>query len=97
MKTIKKSFLAILCLSVILSVTACGARDNNTGDNMTNDATENTDYRDDMTDNNIGDSIGNGVDNVGNAIDDGMNAVGDGIENMTDDLTGNDENTRMKR
>ena len=92
MKTIKKSFLAILCLSVIFSVTACGTRDNNT-----NDATESTDYRDDMTDNNIGNDIGEGVDNIGNAIDDGMNAVGDGVENMTDDLTGNDANSEMKR
>lgn len=92
MKTVKKSLLAILCLGVILSVTACGARDNNTGDSMTNDATENTgnDHRDDMTDNNIGNDIGN-------AIDDGVNAIGDGVENMTDDLTGNDANTRMKR
>lgn len=87
MKTIKKSFLAILCLSVILSVTACGARDNNTDNHMTNDATENTGNTD----------KDNPVDDIGNAIDDGMNAVGDGVENMTDDLTGNDENSRMKK
>lgn len=105
MKKLKKTMLSILCVCVVLSATACGARDDgkNNDNNMSNQ-TQNEDNKmyddteNDRDDNNnnivddMGDAIGDGVDSVGDAIGDGMNDIGDGVKDMTNDMTGTDGN-----
>ena len=77
MKKWSRTCLAVLCLCIVLGVTACGTGNDTVRDDAANDTT---------TDQN---NAGNAIDDMGNAIDDGVNAVGDGMENMVDDLTGN--------
>ena len=95
MKKWKKSILALLCVSVMFAVTACGtmndggdnANTNNTGteqkDRNNNDVTDGTDAN-----NRNGGVIDDMGDAAGNVIDD----IGNGVENITDDVTGNGNN-----
>ena len=91
MKNWRKVILFVLCFSLIFGVTACGARDNNRNDNTINDATNHTDRND------TSNGMGNAIDNVGNAVGDGINAIGNGVENVTDDLTGHDNNVSQNK
>lgn len=82
----KKAILTVLCLGMIMGMVACGNGGNTTND-KNNDVTEGTDHNND-----------NGVmDNVGDAVEDGVDDIGTGVKDVTDDLTGNDQNTDNKR
>lgn len=85
MRKLRKDFLFVLCLCVMLGLTACGSGDdmNGTTDQKhMNNATEST-YGN-------GNDSGRGVvDDLGDAVGEGINDIGDGVEDFTDDMTGN--------
>ena len=85
MKHFKRTIVAILCLCVMLGVTACGGTNNNdTGNGQNNDVTDGTDRRNDN---------GGVIDDVGDATGNVIDDIGNGVENITDDMTGNDNNS----
>lgn len=88
MKKFKKTMIAMLCLCVMLGMTACGNNDNTDNDGKNNDVTEGTDNNDN---DGVIDDIGNGVDDAGNAAGDVIDDVGDGVKDVTDDVTGNED------
>ena len=102
MKRLRKEILSVLCLCIMLGLTACGSRNdmNNqapTDSNM-NDATENTQdhLTGDRNNNSMTDGNGGVVDDLGTAVGEGINDIGNGVENITDDLTGNYKDNTKK-
>ena len=112
MKKFKKEILYVLCLCVMLGVTACGSRndmnDQTPMDSNMNDATENTQgtttgkeddaqSTDRNENNHTTDGNGGVIDDLGDAVGEGINDIGDGVENLTDDMTGDHKNTQNNK
>ena len=102
MRKLSKEILSVICLCVMLALTACGS--NNDMNNQTpaennmNDATENTqdNLSGDRNDNSMTDGNGGVIDDLGTAVGEGINDIGNGVENITDDLTGNNRDNIQK-
>lgn len=78
MKKFKKIIVAMLCLCIMLGMTACG----------NNDVTEGTDKND--KNQGVVDDVGDAVDDAGNAAGDAVDDIGNGVKDITDDVTGNE-------
>lgn len=76
MKKFKKIIVAMLCLCVMLGMTACG------NDDVTD---KNQGVVDD-----VGDAAGNVVDDAGDAAGNVVDDIGNGVKDITDDVTGNE-------
>lgn len=93
MKQLRKVFLIVLCIGVVMGVTACGssntADDNGaTGNGQVDDTGNNQGVVDE-----IGDDIENGVDDLEDDVSDDRNYESDGTENnVNNDNKVNDEN-----
>lgn len=110
MRKLKKAILSMLCIGVLLGVTACGAnngnnsvtdpQNNGSGVNKGTDTNNGNNVNDGTTTGNNGTGVedGTGVDNNNN-IDNGngvLDDVGDAIDNGVDDLTDNNGNQNTK-
>lgn len=92
MKKWKKAILTILCLGVMFGTVACTNMDN-PDDDANKTPTEQNDTNNDVTEGKDKNHQNGGViDDVGDAVGDGVNYLGDGIKDVTDDITGNENN-----
>ena len=89
--------LPLICLCLMLGVTACGSRDdmnnqnpseNNSMNNATENTQENTTGRDDNMQSTDRNENGGLVEDIGDAVGEGINDIGNGVEVFTDDMTG---------
>ena len=102
MKKLRKELLSVLCLCMMLGLTACGSRndmnDQTPNDSNMNNATENT--QDKLTGDHNDDSMieeNDGViDDLGTAVGEGINDIGTGVENITDDMTEDHKDSAQK-
>ena len=99
MKRAKKMILSILCVSVLLCMTACarGNKDNVADDNTatgTNEEKKNDSERKREETNTDGEAPRDGVlEDVGDAVEDGARDVKDGVEDVLDGTDQNDGRT----
>lgn len=99
MKRAKKMILSILCVSVLLCMTACarGNKDNVADDNTatgTNEEKKNDSERKREETNTDGETPRDGVlEDVGDAVEDGARDVKDGVEDVLDGTDQNDGRT----
>lgn len=102
MKKTKKIILSILCVSVLLCMTACagGNRDNVADDNTatgTNEEKKNNSDKKQRETNTDGDEPRDGVlEDVGDAVEDGARDVKDGVEDVIDGRDDNDGHTEKR-
>ncbi len=102
MKRAKKMILSILCVSVLLCMTACarGNKDNVADDNTatgTNEEKKNDSERKREETNSDGEAPRDGVlEDVGDAVEDGARDVKDGVEDVLDGTDQNDGRTEKR-
>lgn len=90
MKRLKKLLLIMMCVGILVSVTACAGNSNDNGAGQ-NDVVNDKGANDTQT----GDSA---MDKIGDGLEDGIDDVGKGVGDVVDDLDGdgrldNRENT----
>lgn len=94
MKQLKKVFLVMLSMTIVLGTTACGSR-NNMDDNAGNGTpTKQENMNGTTTGSNKADGNDGVVDDLGNAIGNGVEDVGQGVKDITDDATNDTQNTK---
>ena len=89
MKRLKKLLLIMMCVGILVSVTACAGNSNDNGAGQ-NDVVNDNGANDTQT----GDSA---MDKIGDGLEDGIDDVGKGVGDVVDDLDGDGRSDNRKK